>query len=180
MMNADTSSLILPCKDNCEMKSVQCTTTIHRPVNEVFRILTDHDCDARWMLGVTGTERLTSGEMRQGTKMICKFGVGPLTTMKANAIIDEFEPGRRFVRRRVGGLMAMSGEFTTLAEGKGTRVRWTMDVGLNVRHIGFVFSPLLAQWMKMSMVVSLKKLKAFAESGQYVLLSEREHVVHAS
>jgi carbon monoxide dehydrogenase subunit G len=163
------------------MKTVQCTTKIDRPSHEVFSILTDQACDERWMFGVTGTDRITPGDMRKETQMICKFGVGPITTMSANAIIDEFEPGRRFVRRRVGGLMAMRGEFAVEPNGNSTRMIWTMDVGLNVPFVGFLFSPLLAQWMKMSMTISLRNLKTLAEAEpQRQIMPEKQYVSYHS
>lgn len=146
------------------MKTVLSTVSIDRLPRDMFEMLADSDCDSRWMVGVVGTDRLTPGDMRQGTAMVCKFGIGPLTTMKANAVIDEFEPGRRFVRRRVGGALAMKGEFAVEPDGTGSIVRWTMEVGMHARSMGMLFDPLIARWMKMSMEISLRRLKTLAES----------------
>jgi carbon monoxide dehydrogenase subunit G len=162
------------------MKTVRCVRDIERPAAFVFDLLTDHTCDARWMLGVTGTVRPTPGAMHKGTRMICRFGLGPITMMKANAIIDEFEPGRRFVRRRVGGLMAMKGEFIVEPLGSAARVKWTMDVGLNVLLLDVLFDSLLAAWMQLSMTMSLGKLKALSESEQPASEPEESHVANTA
>ena len=154
------------------MKTISSDIVIDRPTSDVFTLLTDAECDHRWMVGVVGTDRITLGDMRQGTTMVCKFGIGPLTTMKANAIIDEFEPGRRFVRRRVGGAMAMKGEFVVDPEAGGSIVRWNMDVGLHAQAVGVVVDPLIAGWMKMSMSASLRRLKALAESRARIPVQE--------
>lgn len=146
------------------MKTVRCTIHIDRPPCDVFGLLTDYMCDHRWMVGVVGTDRLTPGNMRQGTEMICKFGIGRLTTMRAQAVIDVFDPGRRFVRRRVGGAMAMKGEFVVDPDARGSVVSWTMEVGIHAPSIGIVVDPLIGRWMEMSMSVSLRRLKTLAES----------------
>lgn len=162
------------------MRTIQCSIDVDFPPLEMFAILTDNPCDSRWMFGVTGTERLTPGEMHKGSEMICKFGVGPITTMKAKAVIDEFEPGRRFVRRRVGGAMIMKGELMVEPDGNGSTVSWTMDVGINAPVVGVVLDPLLAAWMKVSMRSSLNKLKALTESGQLAATREAENVAYNS
>lgn len=162
------------------MKTVQCVVDTRCASNEVFAMLTDQSCDQNWMLGVVGTERLTPGEMRQGTQMICNFGVGCVTFMKADAVIDEFEPGHRFVRRRVGGALAMKGEFAVEPVISGSRVTWTMEVGLKMPLFAAFVDPFLALWMKMSMMVSLKQLKRLAESQRSVPVQELENVPYTS
>jgi carbon monoxide dehydrogenase subunit G len=148
------------------MKTINRTININLPPPVVFALLTDPQNDERWMFGMTGTDLLTPGAMHKGTKVICKFGVGPITTMRASAVIEEFDAGRRFVRTRVGGVMAMKGEFTVLPDEGGTRFDWTMDVGMRIPFIGLLLDPLLAAWMDMSIAVSMKKFKALVESGQ--------------
>lgn len=157
------------------MKTVTCTIHIDRPARDVFTLLTDDNCEQRWMVGVVGTDRLTPGNMRQGTEMICKFGIGRLTTVRAEAVIDEFDPGRRFVRRRVGGAMAMKGEFIVEPDDTGSIVRWTMEAGMNVRSTGMLLDPLIIRWMKMSMTTSLRRLKTLAESQRRVPVRELEN-----
>lgn len=157
------------------MRTILSTATINQSPRDVFEMLADPECDSRWMVGVVGTDRLTLGDMRQGTAMVCKFGIGPLITMKANAVIEEFEPGRRFVRRRVGGALAMKGEFAVEPDGTGSIVRWTMEVGLHARSMGMLFDPLIARWMKMSIEISLRKLKALAESQRRLPVKELQN-----
>jgi len=147
------------------MRTVERSITVEADPEYVFDILTHSPNEPHWMFGVTGSEQHTAGPLRQGSKMICKFGIGPFTTMKANAVIDEFEPGRRFVRRRVGGVMTMRGDFMIEPSDGGTRFIWKMDVGLcGWRFFSGLLDPFLAWWMTMSMNISMKKLKTLAES----------------
>jgi carbon monoxide dehydrogenase subunit G len=150
------------------MKNIKRTITINRPPHVVFALLTDARNDERWMFAMTGTDLITPGVMQKGSKVICKFGIGPITTMRASAVIEEFDPGRRFVRTRVGGAMAMSGEFRVIPDEGGTRFDWTMNVGMRIPFIGLLLDPLLAAWMDMSIAVSMKKFKVLVESGQLI------------
>jgi hypothetical protein len=168
------------CAELCWVRTVQCSKVIDRPSSELFGIISSPLNDNVWMLGLTRTEQLTPGKMQEGTRMICRFGAGPLTLMKAHAVIEEFEPGRRFVRRRVGGKLAMAGEFLVEPSGGSSRVRWTMDVGLAIPLLDFLLNPLIAQWMKMSMAVSLNKLKALSEREQLSAGAVNDHVANAS
>lgn len=147
---------------------------------DVFSIISNPMNDSRWMFGLTGTDLLTPGGMQQGTRMICTFGVGPLTAMKAHAVIDEFEPGRRFVRRRVGGKLAMAGEFLVEPTGNASRVTWTMQVGLAIPLLDFLLNPLIAQCVQMSIALSLRNLKSLAESTNLSTVMVNERVSHAS
>ncbi len=162
------------------MKTVKRTIRVNLSPPVVFSLLTDPKNDKHWMFGLTGTDLLTPGEMRKGSKVTCKFGIGPITTMRANAVIEEFDPGQRFVRTRVGGLMAMKGEFVVEPDGGGTRLDWTMEVGMSVPLIGLLLDPLLAIWMGMSIATSMKKFKSLVESGRLVPVREKTHVAYAS
>ena len=162
------------------MKTIKRTIKINLPPPVVFALLTDAQNDERWMFAMTGTDLLTPGEMHKGSKVICKFGIGPITTMRASAFIEEFDPGRRFVRTRVGGVMAMKGEFAVVLDEGGTRFDWTMEVGMRIPFIGLLLDPLLAAWMDMSVAVSMKKFKALVESGQLAAAPETENVAYNS
>ena len=150
------------------MRTIRRAVKINLPAEQVFGMLANSANERHWMFGVTGSERRTPGPLRRGTEMICKFGFGPITTVKMDAVIDEFEPGRRFVRRRVGGAMAMKGELVAEPNGTVTNFGWTMEVGLKVPVIGPLLDPLLAAWMNMSMALSMNKFKALAESKRIV------------
>ncbi|MBM2841040.1 MAG: hypothetical protein HW412_1568 [Bacteroidetes bacterium] len=148
------------------MRTVERSITVQAAPDYLFDVLTHSPNERHWMLGVTGSEHCTAGPLRQGSKMICKFGIGPFTTMKADAVIDEFEPGRRFVRRRVGGVMIMRGDFMVEpSDSGGARFIWKMNVGLcSWRIFSAMLDPFLAWWMKTSMNISMMKLKTLAES----------------
>jgi carbon monoxide dehydrogenase subunit G len=148
------------------MKTIKRTIKINRPPHVVFALLTDARNDERWMFAMTGTDLITPGVMQKGSKVICKFGIGPITTMRASAVIEEFDPGRRFVRTRVGGAMAMSGKFTVAPDEGATRFDWVMDVGMRIPFLGVLLDPLLAKWMDISIWTSMKKFKTLVESGQ--------------
>lgn len=162
------------------MKTIKRSIKINLPPPAVFALLTDAQNDERWMFAMTGTDLLTPGAMRQGSEVICKFGIGPITTMRASAVIEEFEPGLRFVRKRVGGAMSMKGEFAVAADEGGTRFDWTMEVGMRIPVLGLLLDPLLAAWMDMSIAVSMKKFKALVESRQLTPAPETEHVAYNS
>ena len=162
------------------MNTVKRTTTISRPVREVFALLTDAQNDERLMFGMTGTDLVTPGAMHKGSKVVCKFGIGPITTMRASAVIEEFEPGRRFVRTRVGGIMAMKGEFAVQPEQTGTRFDWTMETALKIPLLGPLLDPLIGAWMGMSISLSMKKFKTLVESGQLTAKMGQENVSYAS
>lgn len=168
------------CNELCWVRTVHCETEIQRSSDDLFNIISTPLNDSRWMFGLTATDLPTPGAMQQGTRMVCKFGLGSLVFMKAHAVIDEFEPGRRFVRRRVGGKLAMTGEFLVEPAGNASRLRWTMHVGLDVFLLDFFLNPLIAQWMKMSIALSLRKLKALAESAHGSTVKVNQRASHAS
>ena len=62
----------------------------------------------------------------------------------------------------------------------GTRFDWTMEVGMRIQFVGLLLDPLLAAWMDMSMVTSMKKFKALVESGQLAAAPETENVAYNS
>ncbi len=168
------------CAELCWVRTVRCERNIRRSAAEIFDIISHPVNDSRWMLGLVGTDVLTPGGMREGTRMTCKFGIGPLTVMKAEAVIDEFESGRRFVRRRVGGKLAMKGEFLVEPAGDASHITWTMEVGLAVPLLDFLLNPLVSQWLKLSMAYSLRNLQRLAEGSHFSMATVNERVSHAA
>ncbi len=74
----------------------------------------------------------------------------------------------------------MAGKFLLEPSGASSRVRWTMDGRLAIPLLDYLLNLLIAQWMKMSMAISLNKLKALSECEQLSTGEVNDHVANAS
>lgn len=150
------------------MVTVEESITVQMRPAETFALLSEPVNEPRWMFGVVGVNARTTARIYAGMQQQCHFGVGGLRFKSMSAVIEEYEEGKRFVRKRVGGFMAMRGEFSVEPEGEGTRIIWRMNVGLKGGALTRWIEPVIGQWMRMSIAISLRKFKRVMAAAREV------------
>ncbi len=138
------------------------TKIIERPIDDVFRYVTDVDRIPEWIGVAVSREKLTDGPLGQGTRIraVDRF-MG--RRMEFDEEIVSFEPPDRWALRMSG---AMQGEVRGRLYEVGGATSLTVD--LDMQPSGFaqrVLSPLLriAAWRAME--GDLARLKARLEGG---------------
>jgi uncharacterized membrane protein len=110
------------------MPSAERTVTIHRPVDEVFRFVSDGRNVTHWRSGVLDVDlvsgsglgaRYTQGVRGPGGRRIA-----------ADYEITEFEPDEKIAFRATAGPVRPSGSFTFEGMGTGTILTFRLDAQL--------------------------------------------------
>ena len=143
------------------MAKIEASTTVDRPVEEVWNFMLDVSSLPKWIPGSLGGKVTSEGPIGMGTTLEMKNSASPkLVEFR----ITEFEPGRKSTMDVTTPQM-MRGSRETFAlenaEGK-TRVNLTMDLKLH----GFytLVGPLVARSMRKGGETELGNLKRILES----------------
>jgi len=104
------------------------STTISRPIGEVFAFVADGENARQWRLGVLDVARQSGDGLgaiyRQGVK-----GPGG-RRIAADYEVTAFEPDRRIAFRAIAGPVRPTGEYQFAPAGDGTIVSLTLDATL--------------------------------------------------
>ena len=106
------------------------SVAIARPVEDVFRVLTDPTLTPRWAANAIKGELLTPGPVRVGSRRRAVVK-GPLgRTMESVMEVTEFEPNRALALRLISASWGGSGRtrYTLATEGNATRVDWLWEL----------------------------------------------------
>jgi uncharacterized protein YndB with AHSA1/START domain len=139
--------------------------TIARPVEDVFRVLTDPTLAPRWAANAIRGELLTEGPVRVGSRRRAVVK-GPLgRTMESVMEVTEFEPDRALALRLISASWGGSGRtrYTLASDGSATTVDWTWELEPG----GFLkpfARPLMAVFRRLFQR-DLENLKAMMESN---------------
>ena len=87
------------------MIDVTVCTKVNRPRGEVFAFVAEMENESQWHTDVLKAERLTEGEVGQGTSYKVQFRPQPMSPSEGTVEIVEFEPGRRIVSQSDMGYM---------------------------------------------------------------------------
>jgi uncharacterized protein YndB with AHSA1/START domain len=107
------------------MVRAEISTTIKRPVEEVFAVMSDASKNPWWLLGVSETTKTSDGPIGVGTTW---HGVGKFLgrRMESDTVYAEFEPNRKLTLEATTPF-PMTIAFTLESVSGGTRVEQVVD-----------------------------------------------------
>lgn len=146
------------------MASAIMRVVITRPVEDVFRVLTDPTLAPRWAANSIEGELLTDGPVGVGSRRraVVKGMFG--RPMESVMEVTEFEPNRALGLRLISASWGGSGRtrYTLTPEGEGTRIEWLweMEPGGLLRPFDGPFMVLFGRLFQRD----LENLKAMMES----------------
>ena len=143
------------------MIDVTVATTVERPVDEVFAFVADMENEPRWHTDILGAERLTEGDVREGTNYRVQFRPQPMSPPEATVEIVKFEPGRRIVSRSDMG--NMKPELTHVFEEANGGTRVTRRIQIETSGLMTLMSPVMKVMVRRRNVQFLDNLKRLLE-----------------
>ena len=143
------------------MINVEVSVVIHRPVAEVFAILSNLENNMRWRSGMIAAEKISTGPIGVGTtyRMINSlFG----RQVEGQAVVTEYELNRKYATVNKSGLPIETKRTFESVHG-GTRVTFAVKAELG----GFfnLTSPLFATIGKRRLARDAAKAKELIEAG---------------
>ena len=138
---------------------------IDRPVEEVFRALTDIRTQSQWDHGMIEGRHEPDGPAQLGTKMteVRKFAGRIFETTSE---LVEFEANRKIVRKGDdNGPMSLTGILTFTPTGSGTHVDWVWE--LELAGLLSLMTPIMARQLRNDAEPHLDKLKQLLENGRF-------------
>jgi uncharacterized protein YndB with AHSA1/START domain len=144
--------------------TVELTITIYRPVEDVFRVLSDPATTPRWSVNAIEVHVTTAGPVGVGSRRratVRRFGGG---TTQNEIEVTAFEPNRRIALRSIESPVPFNTAYTLTPIGLGTRVDWDWDFELKggLRLV----APLIRSMFARSFRADLARLKSMMEAGQ--------------
>ena len=108
------------------MARAEVSTTIQRPVEDVFAVISDLENNPKWTSGVLDAKQTSPGPIGVGTtaRTTSKF-LG--RRIENEMEVTEYEPDRRFSWRSRSGPFPFQGSVTLEQIGRGTRVAVTFE-----------------------------------------------------
>jgi len=100
--------------------------TVYRPINEVFKYVSDFRSIAEWDPGVTEALKTTPGWAGVGSAYRLKLRYG-LLSIKMTYKIKEFEPNHKVVLEGKGQSFSAVDTIIFTTHGKGTRIEYRAD-----------------------------------------------------
>lgn len=143
------------------MIDVTVATRVERPVDEVFAFVADIENEPRWHTDIVEAERLTEGEVGEGTNYRVKFRPQPMSPPEGKIEIVEFEPDRRIVARSDMGNMKPELTHVFGEVNGGTRV--TRRIRVETSGLMTLMSPLMKMMIRRRNAEFLENLKRLLE-----------------
>jgi len=138
---------------------------IARPVEDVFRVLSDPENSPKWNSNSLKVVNLTPGPMRVGSRRRATvkrmFGMRPYTN---EAEMVEYVPNERMVVKSLGGPFTWRTVIVFERVPEGTAIDWTWIFERPGGMLGLL-SPLLPAAMRREFQRDLEDLKRLMESG---------------
>ncbi|MCA1570229.1 MAG: SRPBCC family protein [Chloroflexi bacterium] len=108
------------------MAKAEVSTTINRPVEEVFAVVSDPESAPKWSSGSLESTKTSTGPIGVGTtaRSVSRL-MGRRIETETEMI--EFEPNRRFVSRSTSGPFPIQATVTVEPVDGGTRVNATIE-----------------------------------------------------
>ena len=137
--------------------------TIHRPIEDVFAVLTDVELSERWFPGDI-EERWTSppphgvGSTRHAVVRMAG------RSTENDAVVTEYDPPHLASISGTSPNAPFVGTFVFAREGESTCVEVTID--LSLRGPSRIVGPLFAAWYRRMWVQGLATLKRMMEKGE--------------
>ena len=139
------------------------STTIHRPVEEVFAYVTDTGNDPAWHTDVLEAHKKTDGPIGIGTVWTSRFKPA-MGISEGEMEVIEFEPGRKEVMR--GEVGPMHPTLTYLFEPSEGGTRFTRHVQIKISGMMKVMAPVMS-------LMTRKRNRGFVSNLKRVLEEQR-------
>jgi len=143
------------------MIDVTVATNVERPVDEVFAFVADMENEPRWHTDIVEAERLTEGEVGEGTNFRVQFRPQPMSPSEGTIEIVEFQPARRIVSRSDMG--NMKPELTHVFEEVNGGTRVTRRIQIETSGLMTLVSPLMKVMVRRRNAEFLENLKRLLE-----------------
>jgi uncharacterized protein YndB with AHSA1/START domain len=145
------------------MVSLEASTIINRPIEEVFQAVVDFNSHPQWRSGLIKAEVTSSGPLGVGTTYVYNIQVMG-RNIETKGEVVEYDPPRVYAWRATSGPFPLSGNVRCEAVPEGTRVTETV----NAEPGGFfkLAEPLLERQQREQMEKSLRNLKNLMEGNQ--------------
>jgi len=114
--------------------------TVPRPIDEVFRYTSNFANIEQWDPGVSASEKITAGPVREGSEFRVVVKSGPSST-PMNYRVQTFDPPNLVVLEGQGGSVHAIDEIRFTATSGGTQIEYTADITLS--GLAGVFQPLM-------------------------------------
>ena len=143
------------------MIDITVSTTINRPVGEVFAFVAEMENEPQWHTDILEAERLTDGEVGKGTNYRVQFRPQPMSPSEATVEIVEFEADRRIVSQADMGNMKPTMTYVFEEAEGGTQVTRRIQIGTS--GMMTLMSPMIKMMVRRRNVGFVDKLKQVLE-----------------
>ena len=140
---------------------------VNKPVEEVWRFISDLGNSGHWLDGVSNVEPSSQGEVAPGATFTSSYRFDG-KTHQVSFLVTTFEPPHRISYRTVGGPHPALNQLQLKAKGDSTKVNHIMEMDIDQRHIGAAFlglGPIVRLSIMLKLRKDLKKLKARLEAS---------------
>lgn len=144
------------------MIDVTVDTSVERPIDEVFAFVADMENEPRWHTDIVEAERLTHGEVGEGTTYRVQFRSQPMSPPEGTVEIVEFEPNHRIVSRSDMG--DMKPELTHVFEEADGGTKVTRRIQIETSGFMTLVSPVMKVMVRRRNVQFLDNLKRLLEA----------------
>jgi uncharacterized protein YndB with AHSA1/START domain len=148
------------------------TSTIDRPIDEVFRYVGDQTNTPNWQAGLLEVRRTSDGPLGVGTThtLVRRF---MRRTMEADNVYVAYEPNKLISFKTTSGPVRLEASYLFEPSVGGTRL--TSRIEMDASGFVSLAEPLIAAGLKREMKTAFRVLKDLLESG-----GDRELVATAS
>jgi uncharacterized protein YndB with AHSA1/START domain len=141
---------------------VTVSTQVNRPIDDVFSFVAAMENEPKWHTDVLEAERLTEGEVGEGTQYRFQLKPQPMAPPGGTAEIIAFEPSHRIVMQADMGKLKPKMTHVFEEEDGGTRVTRRTEVEMS--GLMTLMSPLIRAMMRRRNVGFLGNLKRVLET----------------
>ena len=146
------------------MTTATMSVTIHRPVADVFTVLSTPELTPRWSPSAIEEHMTTAGPVGIGSRRHATVKAFGGRTMENETEVTAFERNRRMEMKSISGPLDFRAGWTFHEVAGGTRVDWIWD--FHGRGLFRATGPLLAGAFKWQFQKDLNRLKAMMEAGE--------------
>ncbi len=144
------------------MIDVTVSTKVNRPAGEVFAFVAEMENEPQWHPDILEAERLTDGEVGQGTSYKIQLRPQPMSPAEGTVEIIEFEPGRRIVSQSdLGNMKPIVTHIFEEASG-GTEV--TRRIQVETSGVMTLMSPIMKMMVRRRNGEFIENLKRTLET----------------
>ena len=140
---------------------------VNKPIEEVWRFISDLGNSSQWLDGVSGVEPTSEGEIAPGATFTSEYRFDG-KSHQVSYVLTAFEPPHRISYRVLGGPHPALNELELKSTGDSTKVNHLMEMDVNQQSIGAVFlglGPIVRLTIMFKLRKDLKKLKARLEAS---------------